>query len=175
MFQYVQYEQTSQAWWRTPLIPALGRQRQADFWVRGQPGSQSEFQDSQGYTGKPCLRYPPPPKKKKFATTFGLLKLLNKNCKIYNYHWPTRGTPRQNPEESSKNDTGLPEALKALKRLTPSSGYQSRDGMSQDFWLPSTSSFCWGSRCWIFISIDRTLIIKPAIHKIKFKKRTKHT
>jgi hypothetical protein len=30
-------------WWRTPLIPALGRQRQADFWVRGQPGLQSEF------------------------------------------------------------------------------------------------------------------------------------
>jgi hypothetical protein len=39
----------------TPLIPALGRQRQADFWVRGQPGLQSEFQDSQGYTEKPCL------------------------------------------------------------------------------------------------------------------------
>jgi hypothetical protein len=37
-------------WWRTPLIPALGRQRQADFWVWGQPGLQSEFQDSQGYT-----------------------------------------------------------------------------------------------------------------------------
>jgi hypothetical protein len=37
------------------LIPALGRQRQADFWVRGQPGLQSEFQDSQGYTEKPCL------------------------------------------------------------------------------------------------------------------------
>jgi hypothetical protein len=34
----------------TPLIPALRRQRQADFWVRGQPGLQSEFQDSQGYT-----------------------------------------------------------------------------------------------------------------------------
>jgi hypothetical protein len=43
------------AWWRTPLIPALGRQRQEDFWVRGQPGLQSEFQDSQGYTEKPCL------------------------------------------------------------------------------------------------------------------------
>jgi hypothetical protein len=27
-------------WWRTPLIPALRRQRQADFWVRGQPGLQ---------------------------------------------------------------------------------------------------------------------------------------
>jgi hypothetical protein len=26
-----------------------------DFWVRGQPGLQSEFQDSQGYTEKPCL------------------------------------------------------------------------------------------------------------------------
>jgi hypothetical protein len=31
------------------------RQRQVDFWVRGQPGLQSEFQDSQGYTEKPCL------------------------------------------------------------------------------------------------------------------------
>jgi ABC-type phosphate/phosphonate transport system substrate-binding protein len=39
------------AWWRTSLILALGRQRQ----VRGQPGLQSEFQDSQGYTEKPCL------------------------------------------------------------------------------------------------------------------------
>jgi hypothetical protein len=43
-------------WWCMPLIPALGRQRQADFWVRGQPGLQSEFQDSQGYTEKPCLK-----------------------------------------------------------------------------------------------------------------------
>jgi hypothetical protein len=47
---------TSWAWWRMPLIPALGRQRQADFWVRGQPGLQSEFQDSLGYTEKPCLK-----------------------------------------------------------------------------------------------------------------------
>jgi hypothetical protein len=35
-------------WWRTPLIPALRRQRQADLWVWGQPGLQSEFQPSQG-------------------------------------------------------------------------------------------------------------------------------
>jgi hypothetical protein len=27
-----------------------------DFWVRGQPGLQSEFQDSQGYTETPCLK-----------------------------------------------------------------------------------------------------------------------
>jgi hypothetical protein len=44
--------------WCTPLIPALRRQRQADFWVQGQPGLQSEFQDSQGYTEKPCLKKP---------------------------------------------------------------------------------------------------------------------
>jgi hypothetical protein len=43
-------------WWCMRLIPALRRQRQADFWVRGQPGLQSEFQDSQGYTEKPCLK-----------------------------------------------------------------------------------------------------------------------
>jgi hypothetical protein len=35
-------------------------QRQVDFWVRGQPGLQSEFQDSQGYTEKPCFEKPPP-------------------------------------------------------------------------------------------------------------------
>jgi hypothetical protein len=39
-----------------PLIPALRRQGQAHFWVRGQPGLQSEFQDSQAYTEKSCLR-----------------------------------------------------------------------------------------------------------------------
>jgi hypothetical protein len=44
------------AWWCMPLIPALGRQRQANFWVQGQPGLKSEFQDSQGYTEKPCLK-----------------------------------------------------------------------------------------------------------------------
>ena len=43
-------QSSSRVWWCTPLIPALGRQRQADFWVRGQPGLQSEFQVSQGYT-----------------------------------------------------------------------------------------------------------------------------
>jgi hypothetical protein len=47
-----------------PLIPALGRQRQADFWVWGQPGLQSEFQDSQDYTEKPCLKKTKKKKKK---------------------------------------------------------------------------------------------------------------
>jgi iron-sulfur cluster repair protein YtfE (RIC family) len=39
-----------------PLIPALGRQRQVDFWVWGQPGLQSEFQDSQGYKRNSVLK-----------------------------------------------------------------------------------------------------------------------
>jgi hypothetical protein len=51
----VKTKAVSRAWWCTPLIPALGRQRQADFFVRSQPDLQSEFQDSQGYTEKPCL------------------------------------------------------------------------------------------------------------------------
>jgi hypothetical protein len=58
VFKYVldvKVSKVSQAWWLTPLIPELGRQSQADFWVRGQSGLQSEFQDSQGYTEKPCL------------------------------------------------------------------------------------------------------------------------
>jgi hypothetical protein len=48
--------ESCRAWWCTPLIPALWRQRQVDFW--GQPGLQSEFQDSQSYTEKPCLKKP---------------------------------------------------------------------------------------------------------------------
>jgi hypothetical protein len=36
--------------------PSTWRQRRVDFWVQGQPGLQSEFQDSQGYTEKPCLK-----------------------------------------------------------------------------------------------------------------------
>jgi hypothetical protein len=48
-----------------PLIPALGRLRQADFSVQGQPGLQSEFQDSQGYTEKPCLETASPQKKER--------------------------------------------------------------------------------------------------------------
>jgi rRNA processing protein Gar1 len=47
------------------LIPALGRQRQVYFWVRGQHGLQSEFQDSQDYTEKPCFEKPKKKKKKK--------------------------------------------------------------------------------------------------------------
>jgi hypothetical protein len=42
-------------WNHMPLTPAIGRQRQADFWVQRQPGIQSELKDSLGYTEKPSL------------------------------------------------------------------------------------------------------------------------
>jgi hypothetical protein len=49
-------------WWRMPLIPALWRQRQADFWVQGQTGLQSEFQETRAIQRKPVS--------KKVITTF---------------------------------------------------------------------------------------------------------
>jgi hypothetical protein len=67
-------------WCRTSLIPAPGRQRQADFWVRGQSGLQSEFQDSQGYTEKPCLKKTKQNKKKKTAKP----QHVEKNGKLEN-------------------------------------------------------------------------------------------
>jgi hypothetical protein len=46
------------------------QEAEADFvlWVRGQPGLQSEFQDSQGYTEKPCLEKTNKQKKTKQKT-----------------------------------------------------------------------------------------------------------
>ena len=37
------------------FIPVPGKQKQADFWVPGQSGLQSKFQNSQDHTEKPCL------------------------------------------------------------------------------------------------------------------------
>jgi hypothetical protein len=65
-----------------PLIQALGRQRQADFGVRGQPGLQSEFQDSQGYTEKPCLKKTKKPKKQNKTKVISYVKRENSNTKV---------------------------------------------------------------------------------------------
>jgi hypothetical protein len=39
-----------------PLIPALGRQRQAVFRIPGEPALQSKFWYNQGYAEKPCQK-----------------------------------------------------------------------------------------------------------------------
>jgi hypothetical protein len=57
-------------WWYMPLIPELGRQRQAGFLVRGQPDLQSEFQDSLSYAEKPCLENKTKQNKKRFIYLF---------------------------------------------------------------------------------------------------------
>jgi hypothetical protein len=38
--------------------PSTWEAEQVDFWVQGQPGLQSEFQDNQDYKEKPCLEKP---------------------------------------------------------------------------------------------------------------------
>jgi hypothetical protein len=43
--------------------PSTWEAEAGGFWVRGQPGLESEFQDSQGSTHKPCLK-----KKKKSSS-----------------------------------------------------------------------------------------------------------
>lgn len=44
------------AWWQTPLILALGRQRQGALSVRDQTGLHNKFPDSQRYIVRPCLK-----------------------------------------------------------------------------------------------------------------------
>jgi hypothetical protein len=82
------------AWWSTPLIPALGRQRQADFWVRGQPRLQSEVQDSQGYTEKPCLeKLKKQNKTKQKKTVEGKNQLLKAVLWPLHVHCTARASP----------------------------------------------------------------------------------
>jgi hypothetical protein len=52
LFRIKSNDVMARRWWHIPLIPALGRHRQEDFWVWG---LQSEFQDSPDYTEKSCL------------------------------------------------------------------------------------------------------------------------
>ena len=46
--------------------PSIQEAEQVDFWVRGQSGLQSDFQDRRGYTEKPCLESNPPKKINKY-------------------------------------------------------------------------------------------------------------
>jgi hypothetical protein len=61
-----------------------------DFWVRGQPGLQSEFQDSHGYTEKPCLKKQ---KQKKYISLLLALRRLGQDdCHKFEeldaFHYP---------------------------------------------------------------------------------------
>ena len=49
----------SRQWEQIPLIPALRRQKQGDLCVQGQPGLESEFNYSQGYTKFNLQKYFP--------------------------------------------------------------------------------------------------------------------
>jgi hypothetical protein len=89
-------------WRRTPLIPALGRQRQANFWVRGQPGLQSEFQDSQGYTEKPCLEKPKQTKEKK-QIWFSPPPKKNQNPQMINYTYSCGGCLQRGCNDEIEN------------------------------------------------------------------------
>jgi hypothetical protein len=72
-------------WWHMPLISALRRQRQADFWVWGQPGLQSEFQDSTGLHRETLSRKTKKKKKKNNSLCFcfcykDLFIVISKYC-----------------------------------------------------------------------------------------------
>jgi hypothetical protein len=43
-------------WWHMPLIPSLGKAEAGESLNLWLAWSRVEFQDSQGYTEKPCLR-----------------------------------------------------------------------------------------------------------------------
>jgi hypothetical protein len=72
--------------------PSTWETEAGGFLRRGQPCLQSEFQDSQGHTEKPCLENPPKKKKKgKKKSQFwdmGLLQIVYNNrllalCKLW--------------------------------------------------------------------------------------------
>jgi hypothetical protein len=57
VFVYTSKLKIGRQWWRTPLIPVLGgRGRQISEFKASLV--YREFQDSQGYTEKPCLEKP---------------------------------------------------------------------------------------------------------------------
>ena len=125
---------SSRAWWHMPLIPALGRQRQADFWVWGQPGLQSEFQDSQGYTEKPCLE------KQTNKTPANLFLLLRKRIKLRLDDW-------QGVKKKMNCHLGTFTGDKLEEKLASNGEKEMRPVCTAFFWRPSGS--IWGLPLWL--------------------------
>jgi hypothetical protein len=59
-----------------------------DFSVQGQPGLQSEFQDSQGYTEKPCLQNQPTNQPTKKGLSRDLYKFQVQGLWMNDVHTP---------------------------------------------------------------------------------------
>ena len=67
------------------MIRALRRLRQVDLCeFKGLPGLQSKFQDSQGYTEKPCLKKPKPKPNKKGVNKGPMRGLSGQRCLLPN-------------------------------------------------------------------------------------------
>jgi hypothetical protein len=56
LFQLSSLKKKIYSWAGSTELGMAPSQKHMDFWVRGQPGLQSEFQDSQGYMEKPFLK-----------------------------------------------------------------------------------------------------------------------
>jgi hypothetical protein len=72
-----------------PLFPKLGRQRQVDFRVRGQPGQQSEFQDNEGYREKLGLKNPKPNQTKQTNKQIRILNCSEALKRNIQYFYPS--------------------------------------------------------------------------------------
>lgn len=70
--------------WHLPLIAVLRRKQQGgSLWVWGQPDPQTKFQDSQGYTEKPCF--------KKTKNTWGAKVYFSLQFYRTLHHWRQSG------------------------------------------------------------------------------------
>ena len=128
-------------WLCMPLIPVLGRQRQANFWVRGQPGLQSEFQDSQSYTEKSCLE------KTKKQTNKNKQKQNTKKTNFFRleaFPKPQLNPGLAFPPSLSSEESVQSQGILLLASLSRAS-------------LSSSSKFDWCPRCSLGISLPDSI------------------
>ena len=83
MVYTLKLSEAAEQWWCTPLVPVLGRQSQVDFWVWGQPGLQSEFQENQDYTEKPYLEKPKKKERKEMKNAIMKPNTVYANYRFY--------------------------------------------------------------------------------------------